>query len=183
MARAIRTFIGVALITTGLIIAADAHAVTIVRNDGDAAQYQIWADNAKVPTPQTTVEVSEEECPGEPGLAGCVFWGDPHIYMVPSGNPTTESYHAVFLHELGHVFDDQELTTEQRVAFRDLIGSDEYWSADSDFPPEELFAETYMYCARFTRWPPAGWLSGYGHRPSKRQFRERCAFIRSIQVG
>jgi hypothetical protein len=96
--------------------------------------YQRWADESKVPTPDVTLRVIEEPCPGT--LAkGCTIEDSYAIWLDLT---FTGRHRATFLHELGHNFDYYELDDWARVAFADLYGE---WN-------KEAFAESYRFCAR-----------------------------------
>lgn len=144
----------------GLALCGQAQASTVITG-GTSYPYQRWVDQAKVPTPDVTLEVIEEPCLVDGDYAsGCTRLGTYTIWMTHSLGPRR-----TFLHELGHNFDYYALTDADRQAFANIAGD---WDV-------ELFAEVYRSCA--TGWHQRGRLS---ERPplSKRKMRSACYLIR-----
>jgi hypothetical protein len=101
-------------------------------------------------------------------------------------------------HEIGHVFDYQALTDEQRAWFARELG----FNPASSWLPEpddhesatagEVFADAYAMCAMNRS--PAGsrtrrgrivvnWQSGYGYMPTVRQHRRVCNAIWFVAIA
>lgn len=118
---------------------AQAHT-TIVEPVGSHFPYQQWVDEAKVPTPNVTLTVEEEGCPGAEAPA-CTEPGAYTIWDAAEYKPRK-----VFYHELGHNFDYYVLPEWARVRFSRLTGNSRDWSADPS-GPNEMFAEAYARCA------------------------------------
>jgi hypothetical protein len=144
----LKTLIAVAAIIGSLTIVSTAAAqTTIVEPVGSHFPYQRWADEAKVPTPPELVSVYEEQGPCADAL-GCaernaIYF--PHVAIL--GEFVAEG---LFDHELGHAFDDQVLTEVDHAEFESLLGESSpwEWEDDSTESPQEVFAESYSYCAR-----------------------------------
>lgn len=132
----------------GLVLAlgATAHASTVINPEsGTSYPYQQWVDEARVPTPDTTVTVIEAHCPYSVNRPDCTWDGGP-IYFVP-GSSTPR---AVFLHELGHTFDYIAMTDEARADFLGLRHDPRPWFSPPNSPNEQ-FAEGFSICARQAR--------------------------------
>lgn len=97
--------------------------------------YQRWADEAKVPTVDAVVH--EVACPTST-TPGCALGGQ--IWMPPDYTQPKR----LFLHELGHLYDEAVLTTDDRAWFMARVFRDgRAWYQG----PIELFAELYRRCA------------------------------------
>ena len=115
--------------------------------------YQVWIDAAAVPTPDVTIEVLEvadDPCGG--GAAACEVGGQyfddgiPRIWLDRrwfSREPTRPR----FLHEVGHVFDDEVLREIDRHRYTQMIGLRGHWYYQDEDSPGERFAESYRRCA------------------------------------
>ncbi len=143
--------------------------------------YQRWVDEAKVPTPDVTVAVVEEGCPGQVEPA-CTLPGGP-IYL---GEVVTNRRHA-FYHELGHQDDYLDLSDPARSRFIEIIGqAGSPWRSEVNSPNEQ-FAEAFAFCA--TIGTPArkdlrrllGRVSewGYTYHPNVWEQQQSCGLIRS----
>jgi hypothetical protein len=154
-----------------LALAAPAHASTTISSEHP--RYQRWVDEALVPTPETTVVVSEsaESAPCRPFGAGCAD-GD-RIWV----NPRDPYLRAVFLHELGHVFEHHYLDDSVRAQFQRITADDRAWSGPWN-PPREQFAEAYSMCARWAERPRRIRMWMYGWKPSPPEHRQACRLIR-----
>lgn len=159
-----------------------AGAVTLVWPDGTTAQpYQRWADALKVPTPTGTFTVHEAECPSPqlPPRSSCAMPDD--IWLVTEGRPTYDR--RVFKHELGHEFDAEALTDEDRAALQFVLHVGGAWrdlNTPHDDRAAERFANAYGTCADgIPRWIGARvrW-SALSWRPTTLELRAVCAVIR-----
>lgn len=154
---------------------AGAHT-TIIEPPGSHYPYQQWVDEARVPTPNATITLFEDEsgCAGQ-GIR-CTAQGAFAIWLTPWIDDWRMVRRA-FLHELGHNFDYYELSDPARFEFGSLLGDRRPW-ATAPNPAKEKFAEAYMWCAlrvRIRR-PPNEW--GYRYRPTPRLHSQVCRLIR-----
>ena len=158
-------------VVISLLLAPAALATTLQLPDGSARPqpYQDWVDGALVPTVPGAVTLD---------LGGC----DELTACAPEGGRTIllsrdEASPHVFLHELGHVFDDA-MPSWVRGRFMAIMRKRGAWaSASSRAPADEQFAEAYSLCARHAviRDRYAG---GYMYSPTPAQHRQVCALIR-----
>lgn len=119
-----------------LILPTSAHGVQVI---SERSEYQQWADGSLVPTPRGSIRVLNNECQVGPyETAGCAVGRT--IYSVLRGGPD------LFLHELGHVFDNYEMDHADRSRFATIHGKTLAWG-EGDFPLAEQFAEDYRRCA------------------------------------
>lgn len=139
--------------------------------------YQAWADRARVPTPDLTIAVVEddERCEGESSacteLGAATIWLDPWL----SGG-TRRDVRSTFLHELGHQF-DYVMPEWARARFLALRRDSRAWREGPNAPNEQ-FAEAWALCAergqrlgRVDEW-------GYGYEPSRRLHFRVCHLVR-----
>jgi hypothetical protein len=101
-------------------------------------------------------------------------------------------------HEIGHIYDTQTLTDENRARLTGLMGfpADTVWDDQRDAEscwkrcPLEMFADAYAACAigatpGVHRIPGRGrvydWQTTYGYEPSQGTHREVCAVIRATR--
>ena len=131
-------------IAAALLLVAPAAAATITEPSDSHFPYQRWADEARVPTPELTVEVFEapyDVCGG--GATACTaehrVWFDSRYFG-------TESTRGVFAHELGHIFDEERSTIASRHLFRHLTDSRLPWFEADLMAPGEQFAQHYRWC-------------------------------------
>ena len=167
-----------------------ADAVTLAPFEGARTErYQAWADRAKVPTVSAAVQLylrSDPSCPG--GRKSCAGTLPLHIFL---GDPNRWT----FYHELGHIFDyvvmsadqDQSTITRWRQRFLAIRGDSGAWRNGVN-PPNEQFAQAYMFCAMDPRELPRGsrkrfmWDYRYAGT-TERQHRRSCRLIyRAWQV-
>lgn len=134
--------------------AGEASAVTIIEPPGSHFPYQQWADEAKMPTPDATLEVvetgAEHGCPGRDlNYAGCTSPQTGMIWVAP------EAFAAIgprrtFWHELGHNV-DADLQPWMRERFMALLGLSGAWVVEGEpkpgDSPDELFATAWPECA------------------------------------
>src|SRR3954468_13703704 len=130
-----------------VVLSAPAQAVTLVSPTGDAriARYQTWANAAAVPTPLGVVDLVLDSCPVDVS-DGCIYHGAPPTIFLGS----TVRDRPTLLHELGHAFDTQRLTTADRAAFEGIFRDGRPWRTAPN-SPHERFAEAYSLCARHTK--------------------------------
>jgi hypothetical protein len=141
---------------------ASAHT-TITEPVGARYPYQAWVDTASVPTPETTVTISESVVgcikPGWEWLAtGCTDGVE--LLQIRPGSGEVED---TFYHELGHIWDHTTMTPAQRSRFVHMLGQSTMpWNFDavaaekaargepylSRAGAEEWFADSYSVCAR-----------------------------------
>jgi hypothetical protein len=137
----------------GGVCMAVAHAdTTVVNPDGTPSVYQAVVDRALVPTPDITVIVYTDPCPGAESMRSCT-WQSDHVIFVPGYDP------GAFLHELGHQAWYLTPKLQRDWPKRDRANS-----------PHEKFAEAYRVCAEFGAFddPPLAALQegfGYGYWP------------------
>jgi hypothetical protein len=139
------------LLTLTVLIAllAPASADATLRMTGDAKPRHFnWARQAQtnVPLPDAQFELLSGSDPQylpdlhemylpRPGQGGWTYWDE----------------HALFLHELGHVYDFTHLNQQKRNQFRAMVRTScGWWSTRCEVPPGEMFAEQYAACALAT---------------------------------
>lgn len=167
-----KKFIYLLAIILTLTLAVSAQATTIT---GAVEPYQSWANAAFVPTPQIDVNVINAPCPAAPEwAAACSVIGLHQIYIGSEGhNPH------VFLHELGHVYDDTSMTDMARAKFMAILHTSGSWTRPlGQDAPAEQFAEAYSLCARH-RTIRTFYYGMYGYTPSPQIHRRVCAVIRN----
>lgn len=116
----------------------------------------------------------------EAGIAACADYPDTIVFSTARSGPDAPR---VFLHELGHLWDWQELTDRDRLAFarirRARPGSPWVDDAHPERSLNEEFAEGYALCAVHARIRVAVHTTGYGFRVTPRQHRPTCRLVRS----
>jgi hypothetical protein len=123
--------------------ASEASAHTTILCEPCSYPYQQWVDEAKVPTPDVTLTVIEEPCPGDAEIFACTEAGASTWFYVSLVRAEAWSPRGVFLHEVGHSFDGLVLTDWDRERFRVLLEvAQRPWES-----LEEDFADNYMRCA------------------------------------
>jgi hypothetical protein len=161
-----------------LLWVAPAHATVLVLTDGTIAPqpYQSWIDGALVPTPPGEITLSLDGCPGDPPMPSCSPVNQGAIQLSPEW-----ANRQVFLHEVGHVFDDL-MPDWARGRFRAIVSARRglVWaSTRSRTPPNEQFAEAYSLCARRLSIRRRAFM-GYGYDPTPAEHRRACAVINSV---
>jgi hypothetical protein len=139
-----------------LLFAAKASAQTTILAPA-GTPFQAWVDEAKMPTPDTTITVVEVEgpqgCPGAPfDYAACTIPSDRMIWL---GGEVTGNYfeRPTFLHELGHNVDVDMLAEWMRTRFMAIMDLSGEWivrvegQPKSPRSPDEIFANVYAQCA------------------------------------
>lgn len=132
---------------------------------------------ARAPLPAAMPTITHAACPDDASAAGCTYQGS-----APCGNPAgcvyvrLDSWFAL-AHELGHVFDYQSLTDNDRLYLQRLLGyaDDIDWHVGSrlEAPPAEAFADTYAKCS--LEIGPAR-----SHHHARRAFNRFCGTVRFI---
>lgn len=145
MYRAVVVFAALAL---AAVFAPSAGAVVLVGYGGrDVSQLQAWADEARVPTPNTRVLVFMPGSLGnyDPcgGAAACASRGDISLMNIYALRPS------IFFHELGHVY-DYSMPEWKRREFYSITGYGPNWTAGPNSAAER-FADAYSLCARDVR--------------------------------
>lgn len=129
------------LLTLTILLAIPATAgATII--DSDRPEYQQWTNEALVPVPRGTITVHDSECRIGPHVTAACQQGRV-IYSVIRGGPS------LFLHELGHAFDEYEMERIDRLNYARHYEEPLNWRAGI-YPLSERFAEDYRACARGT---------------------------------
>lgn len=119
----------------------------------DAPAIQLWANEAKMPTPPGNVEIrgieDDATCSDE---WACAL---PGVIYIDAAVPLHDLRPA-FLHEMGHEFDFELLTESERSEFTELAGvPGRPW--DFEIPgvdihktsPREYFAEAFGLCSEY----------------------------------
>lgn len=128
---------------------ASAHT-TIAAPEGSAIPYQRWVDETKVPTPDVTLIVREEACPGLPPgeiASACTIKGTQTIWFewwMPRW-----ARRGSFLHEVAHNV-DYLMPDWVRSRYTALVGLDLGWREEGAgrWTPHEMFAESWAACAQ-----------------------------------
>jgi len=127
---------------------------TVIEGDPSGV-FQRWTDEAKIDTPPDPITV-RDGAPGECGY-GTEDQAAPACAILPDGIIITRPdfiNRFSFWHELGHDFDAQVLTEEDRARFLELIRLPgrpwDYSEPGVDIhktSPREFFADAYAECA------------------------------------
>lgn len=176
-----------------LVLPPRARAMTI---DGPSI-LQTWADEAKVPTPNTNISFVE----GSPDDSSwpCRYGEGPVASACALAQPSGGSviyfariiwdFHprGTFYHEIGHVFDSMYLTDADRHWFAALLGYEWPWLApERHTTAGEMFAEEYAVCALYGRIITSAVIIApeLGNRPIGRHLHRRfCDFIGAAYVN
>lgn len=137
-----------------------------------AEPYQRWVDEAKVPTPRGAVVASEEPCPSYPASSSSQICTDGETIWGAGWDGRV-----TFFHELGHIYDQRELSGGDRERFLALVDRRDLLWDEAD--GEELLADAYSQCALRRRWrASAQRLLIRGWQPvSGREMRQVCTLI------
>jgi hypothetical protein len=149
----------------------------LVRANGRAMpkNWQRWADRSLVPTVKGRVTVHLTGCPVLLKAAGCVFNNRPRDVYVRRG---VQRVKAVFLHELGHLFDLRVMNNSDRGRFRRILrqpNTRRWWKGS--IPLAEQFAEAYSFCGRYRAIVSIARFATYRYRPSRRQHVSACSLM------
>jgi hypothetical protein len=150
----------------------------LVRTNGRAMPktWQRWADRSLVPTVKGRVTVHLTGCPVLPKAAGCVFRNRRRDVYIKRG---VNRIKAVFLHELGHLYDLRVLNNSDRGHFRRILRQPKrrrWWKGT--IPLAEQFAEAYSFCARYRTIVSIARFATYRYRPTSQQHVRGCALMR-----
>lgn len=128
---------------------------TVIEPVGSHFPYQRWIDEAQVPTPDVTVEVIETApgngCPVDQRttkIEACTVLSERKIWVAVPDVPGARPRHA-FMHEVGHYFDDEDLTEWGRERFDSIYGLGGPWMLpeSGQMTAGEYFAEAYAQCS------------------------------------
>ena len=136
-----------------------------------------------MPAPPNPV-VHEEPCPD--GGGSCAYVDDTTDPRYGAWiDPTHDEFDRA--HELGHLFDAQVLTDEDRAWFTPRLGfhpGTPWVGAEYEQSPSERFADAYAACdlglirrAHIRGALITTWYTQYGYRPSQRTHRRVCFTI------
>ena len=199
--RSVAISLSAAALASILLVAGAARGSTRLATElGKVPQpYQRWVDGARAPTPDVSITLMFQPCPGLPRARGCVFDdGAPaKIYLNLRHLATARVRRYVLLHEIGHYLDFLYLRDRDRDRFRRILGIHAPWrrsrSLPPDFhptaytpgPPSEVFAQAYAECAvkgpeipRRPRRPIR-----YRYRPTPRQHHRACRLVAAVPMG
>jgi hypothetical protein len=158
-----------------------AGAATVTVDGAPGGQpYQSWVDGSLVPAPPGGhVAVYLMPCPiGPDWAAGCTYAPYRLVFLGPDARSRDR-----FLHEVGHLFDDDVMNLATRRRFKALVGTAAPWYGDATSdPPAEQFAEAYSLCARH-RSLNQMYFGMYGYTPSPSVHAQVCALIRAAPAG
>lgn len=178
-----------------LVAPSSAGAVELVNPDGTRAEpYQTWANSIHIRIPDASAIVTDDvrECGLAVPVAGC-FTGT--TIVVDKRMPPT-ARQRVFLHELGHWYDDQYLDQQDELRYCRLIGHRGCvwdWTTDPSLdaktiPASEYFADDFELVARFGTFANYRAASGansiygaYGRAPSGKTWRRIGRLIRAAR--
>jgi hypothetical protein len=208
------------LLAVGLTVTTPAHANTTLRMpDGPAhTLYQRWVDESNVPTADITIDVSLENYDSghaagmeyvrpsrrhPEGVGIRLRFPDLSYLAQPDGTPNPlygpeqlDSVHALFMHEIGHVFDwshrhdfdnGQASSPLRRGFLRLMTLGDDWFSSETNphevtfdgIAPVETFADAYADCA--TPSDVYRNYQGYGSWiPARGQRAATCRLIRRV---
>lgn len=117
----------------------------VVNADGASlSRHTGWARSSLVPAPPGRIVIRYGDCPRHPRFVACVQTWRPRTIFMRRG---LANERAVFLHELGHVFDLTVMSRADRMEFKRLHGRRGAWFGGND-PPAEWFGDAYALCAR-----------------------------------
>lgn len=159
------------------LFSAERAAATTIACNPCSRPYQQWADESKMPTPQVTITVVEEPCPG---LVNDFAWActGASTATIWDAAPDRET----FLHELGHNFDYYLLPQWARDRFLGLTEDVRDWKADPN-GADEHFATAFARCAatgpRFHGDPLLN-IKGSGGAIRQATYRQICRMILNV---
>lgn len=137
------------LIAVAGVLPSSASGQTVVAPGSDRYDYSRWIERSQAMTPLAEVRVREEPCGG---AVGCAVTTQKLIYVDPS-LPWFDA-RVVFMHEVGHIYDEYGLEPEQRQRLAALMET-RLWrppgASGEDRPTQELFADLYSQCS-IDRW-------------------------------
>ncbi len=127
---------------------------------------QTWANEAKAPTPTSTVVVRKVFCNLELAAMACASYDSMRSVgtITMMSGLTGVGAQKIFLHELGHVFDGRHLYPRDRADVTRTLGfpaGTPWTGAAGAASPSEWFAEAASLC--YLGWSPES-LANYGFR-------------------
>ncbi len=157
--------------------AAERPATTVVGADGQPLKRETgWAHGSAVPLPPGKITVRFADCPRYPRFDACVqSWRPRTIWMKPG----LYGARAVFLHEVGHVFDMTVLRNGDRASFKRIHGHGSRWWRGAQ-PPAEWFADAYSLCARRRSLSKRPAVTNYGYAPTPARHAATCRLLGRI---
>lgn len=186
-----------AVATIGLTGASQASAATTVVTVGNPAKslpVAQWVSEINFPTPDVTIRVHYEDCPGggQPlACAGALNGGAYDLTITDRWEEFGDDYlRSTIRHEVGHIAEAAYFGDQTRSDFAHYLGypSDRTWFGDLDFEsgasptwvePAEWFAEAYTLCTYGYDRPQD--LAAYGFNYTYRQVLPLCQQI-SLQM-
>lgn len=88
--------------------------------------------------------------------------------------------HTDYMHELGHIYDYNFLTDQQRGTFLYLIHEKRWWLAPAPNSPHEKFAVAFSFCARNPDRLMGHAAGDFGYFPSRRTHRRVCRWMATL---
>lgn len=168
---------------------AAADLVLLRNDDGQPARSLTeWVNKRSaetgIPLPDRTVYVSWQ--PGFPQSCG----GDPYTgcastkRIILSSDEDRRKY--LFAHELGHVFDFNNLTHEERTWYAAFMGYTDHWFAGTGV--KEFFANSYRHCLYHgpsdkdanDEFVNGRYVSSYGYTVTREEYRRACWIIGNL---
>ena len=132
-----------------------------------ANRYHHIATTSLVPLPPGLIVIHEANCLGGVDPWSCYFDGTIWLTAEHAGNAP------VFLHELGHAYDERVLKPRHRRLFMRWAGIRQGWTAVGS----EFFASAYSLCARHRSLPEHP-DTQYGWAPTQALHDKSCWLIR-----
>lgn len=173
------------LITLAIFATTVAHAsAETVIVGAKTEPFQTWVNESLIPTPDGQINIDF----GSPD----VVWTQPPntIHWWNANVPLSETEHATFMHELGHVWESTRLRFRRnahlRWRFARLVrpsyaraykDSKRVPRLDWDAYFDEQFAQGYAFCAIGVFDPPTTTFWGFGYDPTPAQQARVCALI------
>ena len=138
-----------------------------------AATVAAWASLSFMPMPPVVnVATTGWACP--PEADACIV--APSTIYPPPARYSEYRQREIFMHEVGHLFDHQVLTSRARRYFQQEIHDERPWQEG----PNEKFAEGYRIC---TSYRPGRGGGAYGYSVTKTANRRVCNLIRAAAHG
>lgn len=173
-----------------LTFVSSAHAIQLVAPDGQPATlYQNIVNRYLhgIPTANQTVMITGDVQGRCLHNDGGYALGDVEGCAGPGWIALRSHDANALAHELGHVFDFDVLTDQDRAEFQAIVGNARPWVDTADYweSPNEQFAEAYRDCAVYgmqvTAWDIASRYA-YSYEPSVKTQRTVCHMIRSLSA-
>lgn len=172
-----------------------AHTRLVLPDGSTPRLEQAWANRSLLPPFRTTVHLVLGRCPGDGGAdaTGCAYGPDYGVQATVYLHGPISPFD--LLHELGHIFDNTQMTDLARIRFRAIMHdrNPNWWLDPGPFysSPAERFADAYALCAlrrhlapdsldNNLRWLGAEASDFYGYHPTESQHRKVCKLIRQV---